>query len=155
MASGHIGLSPGAATEIRGALASDAAEMARLSAELGYPVSLAEMIRRLQRLLADGRHHVLVAADGASLLGWVHVEHRCSLEAGERSELMGMVVDPAARRRGLGRSLVEQAESWSLARGLPAIVVRSNAARELSHPFYEALGYSRSKTQHVYAKRLN
>ncbi len=34
------------------------------------------------------------------------------------------------------------------------MTVRSNAARELSHPFYEALGYARAKTQHVYVKSL-
>ncbi|HEY8519707.1 MAG TPA: hypothetical protein VIN61_06480 [Gammaproteobacteria bacterium] len=32
--------------------------------------------------------------------------------------------------------------------------MRSNTARELSPPFYEALGYSRVKTQHVYTKIL-
>jgi hypothetical protein len=32
--------------------------------------------------------------------------------------------------------------------------VRSNVARELSHPFYESLGYERAKTQHVYRKTL-
>jgi hypothetical protein len=33
-------------------------------------------------------------------------------------------------------------------------MVRSNAARAESHPFYEALGYVRSKTQHVYTKTI-
>jgi len=29
-----------------------------------------------------------------------------------------------------------------------------DVARELSHPFYAALGYARDKTQHVYSKAL-
>jgi GNAT superfamily N-acetyltransferase len=115
-------------------------------------MSTAEMARRLGVLLPNDRHYIAVAATGKDLLGWVHVEHRFSLEAGDRAELMGLVVDSSARRRGVGRELVDVAENWALARGLSAITVRSNAARELSHPFYEALGYSREKTQHVYRK---
>jgi GNAT superfamily N-acetyltransferase len=97
---------------------------------------------------------VAVAATGEDLLGCMHVEHRLSLAEGERAEIMGLVVDPRARGRGLGRDLVNSAESWARARGLSAVTVRSNVARELSHPFYEALGYSREKTQHVYRKSV-
>jgi GNAT superfamily N-acetyltransferase len=67
---------------------------------------------------------------------------------------MGLVIDAGARRQGLGRELVEVAERWAASRGLPSLTVRSNAARELSHPFYLALGYTRDKTQHVYSKKL-
>jgi GNAT superfamily N-acetyltransferase len=143
---------PSARTEIRPAQAADAAEMARLAGVLGYRMSSAEMTRRLAALLANERHCIVVAASGERLLGWMHVEHRSSLEGGERAELMGLVVDSSARRRGLGRALVDVAEKWTLGRGLPSLTVRSNAARELSHPFYESLGYVRSKTQHVYSK---
>lgn len=139
-------------TEIRRAQATDAAEMARLAGELGYPMSSAEMTRRLAQLLPDAHHYIVVVASGARLWGWMHVERRFSLEGGDRAELMGLVVDAGARRRGFGRELVDVAENWTLAQGLSSITVRSNAARELSHPFYVSLGYSRSKTQHVYTK---
>jgi GNAT superfamily N-acetyltransferase len=138
--------------EIRLARIEDAAEIARLASELGYPMATPEMARRLRILLPNELHYIAVAAAGKELLGWVHVEHRFSLEGGDRAELMGLVVDSRARRHGLGRELVDVAESWARTRGLPAVTVRSNAARELSHPFYEALGYSREKTQHVYRK---
>jgi len=142
--------------EIRRAQASDADEMARLSGELGYPMSVDEMRIRLDRLLADARHFIAVAHDGdRRLLGWMHVEHRTSVEGGERAELMGLVVDSSERRRGTGRALVDAAERWAESQGLAALTVRSNVARELSHPFYEALGYVREKTQHVYRKRLH
>jgi GNAT superfamily N-acetyltransferase len=141
--------------EIRRAHPSDAAEMARLSAELGYPISVEEMRARLDQLLSDVRHFIAVAHDeGLRLIGWMHVEHRTSLEGGDRAELMGLVVDTSVRRQGTGRALVDAAEQWSQSQGLAALTVRSNVARELSHPFYEALGYVREKTQHVYRKRL-
>lgn len=140
--------------EIRRAGVADAVELARLAGELGYPMTADEMRQRLAALLPSERHYVAVAANGERLLGWVHVEHRISLEEGARAELMGLIVDSAARRRGLGRELVNVAEQWARARGLPWLVVRSNVAREPAHPFYESLGYARRKSQHVYRKAL-
>jgi GNAT superfamily N-acetyltransferase len=67
---------------------------------------------------------------------------------------MGLVVDSSVRRRGTGRVLVDAAEQWAESQGLAALTIRSNVSRELSHPFYEALGYVREKTQHVYRKRF-
>jgi GNAT superfamily N-acetyltransferase len=129
--------------------------MARLSGELGYPMSIDEMRAALGRLLADPRHFVAVADEGGDrLLGWMHVEHRTSMQSADRAELIGLVVDGAVRRRGAGRALVAEAEQWARAQGLTTLTVRSNVARELSHPFYEALGYVREKTQHVYRKRF-
>lgn len=139
---------------IRRAQPADAAEMARLAGELGYPMAAQEMARRLGELLANERHLVAVSADGGSLRGWVHVEHRFSLEGGDRAELMGLVIDSRWRRGGLGRTLVGVAEAWTRARGIASLTVRSNAARTESHPFYEAIGYTRSKTQHVYVKAI-
>ena len=143
-----------AQTRIRRAQPSDAAEMARLSIQLGYPMTAAEVTKRLTVLLPNERHYIAVAVSGTRMLGRMHVEHRSGIEAGERAELMALVVDADARRAGVGRELVEAAERWALSRGLSSLVVRSNAARELSHPFYLALGYSRDKTQHVYSKAL-
>ena len=141
-------------TEIRRAEIADAPEIARLAGELGYPMSPAEMTRRLTTLLPNEHHYIVVAASSGRLLGWMHVERRFSLEGGDRAELMGLVVDSTARRRGVGRELLVVAENWTRAQGLSSLTVRSNVVRELSHPFYESLGYSRCKTQHVYIKTI-
>ena len=55
---------PSARTEVRPAQGADAPEMARLAGVLGYPMSSAEMTRRLAALLANERHYVVVAASG-------------------------------------------------------------------------------------------
>ena len=141
-------------TVIRRAQLGDAAEMVRLAIQLGYPIPLDEMTTRLATLLLNECHYIAVAVSGARILGRVHVEHRSGIEAGERAELMALVVDADSRRGGVGRELVEAAEHWALSRGLSSLVVRSNVTRSLSHPFYLALGYSRDKTQHVYSKTL-
>lgn len=139
---------------IRPATAPDAAEIARLSTELGYPASAGDVASRLVELLPSSSHFIAVAEDEAGLVGWVAAERRLLLESGERVELVGLIVDERARRGGIGRSLVDAAEQWALGRGLAVISVRSNIARAESHPFYERLGYRRTKTQHAYSKRL-
>jgi GNAT superfamily N-acetyltransferase len=63
-------------------------------------------------------------------------------------------VDPDHRGRGVGRRLVTAVEQWAMTRGLEQMAVRSNIRRAESHPFYERLGYLRTKTQHAYRKRL-
>lgn len=140
---------------IRRARLADASEMSRLAGELGYPMSLGEMQRRMTRLSENPHHCVFVAeSDGNRLLGWMHIEYRLSLEGGERGEVMGLVVDTTARRQGIGRALMKVAEEWAALSGVRELTVRSNLARELSHPFYLALGYAIAKTQRVYTKAI-
>jgi ribosomal protein S18 acetylase RimI-like enzyme len=142
--------------EVRRATMADAAEIARLADQLGYPAAPDETKRRLEVLLESARHHIAVvdAPDGR-LAGWIQVEQALSLEGGDRAEIMGLVVDVAARRRGIGAALVAEAERRAATLGLGIVCVRSNVTRELSHPFYERLGYVREKTQHVYRKRCS
>ena len=156
------------ALRIRAAGESDAAELARLSAQLGYPADARLMIERLAQIGARTDHAVFVAesaaadaqaADGAAdrppaLLGWIHVAYGMRLESGESAEIVGLVVDSGMRRGGVGRQLVEAAERWSRAAGLERIVVRSKAARTEAHSFYPALGYVLTKTQRVYGRPL-
>lgn len=139
---------------IRQATIGDAAGIARLATELGYPSSDVEMAARLGSLLRSDSQFVGVAEDGSNLVGWVAAERRLLLESGTRVELVGLIVGSAARRCGTGRALVAAAEAWALGQGVKVISVRSNVARLESHPFYERLGYARTKTQHAYSKQL-
>lgn len=147
-----------AAPAIRLARAADAAEVARLSAQLGYPAEAAVFAARLQAIAASPRHAVLVAVDAGDetrLLGMVGVEQRLMIEIGERAEIVAMVVDAAARRGGVGRALIQAGCDWARAHGSDAVFLRSNVVRPEAHAFYPALGFERSKTQHVYVKRLD
>jgi GNAT superfamily N-acetyltransferase len=141
--------------KLRAARLDDAAEVARLASELGYPATASDMASRLSRILPMAAHRVCVVEHGSRLLGWIAVEHRMTLESGERVEIVGLVVSAAARQGGVGRALVAEAEQWARGLGAGVITVRSNIARDTSHPFYERLGYVRRKTQHVYHKALD
>jgi len=143
-----------ASIQLRPAELADAAEIARLSGELGYPVSAQVMAGRLTVILPHPMHHISVIAEAGVLLGWIAMERRMTLESGERVEIVGLVVAGATRRGGVGRALVEDAERWARTQGFDVIQVRSNVTRTESHPFYERLGYVRRKSQHVYTKPL-
>ena len=140
---------------IRPASLADAAHLAALSRELGYPVTGDEMAGRLADLLARDGDIVLVAEpEPGQVVGWVHGSEQHLLESARRCELLGLVVDARMRGRGVGRRLLTAVEAWASARGLEQMSVRSNVSRTQSHPFYEHLGYTRVKTQHAYRKRL-
>jgi GNAT superfamily N-acetyltransferase len=133
----------------------DAAEIARLSFELGYPKTTEQTRAALERMLMSPAYFVVVAkAGGGARLGWIAVERRLSLESGESAEITGLVVAATARRMGVGKALVDAAEQWARNAGFDAIRVRSNVTRTESHPFYREIGFRQSKTQHVYIKRI-
>jgi GNAT superfamily N-acetyltransferase len=139
----------------RSATQSDAPRLAQLSDALGYAVDPAIMAERLKRLLERAEDRIFVAQTEARVVGWIHCAEQELLEAGQRCEILGLIVDQAYRSQGVGRVLVSAAEHWALSRGLRQMSVRSNVVRAESHPFYERLGYVRAKTQHAYQKMLS
>jgi GNAT superfamily N-acetyltransferase len=139
---------------IRAARTADAAPMGELSGILGYPVEEETMRNRLQRLSRREGHGVFVAELNGEIIGWIHGAERELVVADKIAEICGLVVADGRRSGGVGRRLVEAVEQWVLGRGLDQVSVRSNVVRTESHPFYEKIGYTRSKTQHVYRKDL-
>ena len=133
----------------------DAARVAVLTTQLGYPVETDEMARRLADVRTGRDDLVLVAVDAAdSVIGWIHVARLALLEAGAVACINGLVVDEPARSVGIGRELVDAAETWARDRGATAIIVRSRSTRERAHRFYERLGYVEIKRSHVFEKPL-
>src|SRR6266513_5601334 len=139
---------------IRPPRVTDAGQLAALTRELGYTTKPQEIVTRIEKASNLPEHFVAVAEIESGVIGWVQAEHRFSMETGEKAELVGLVVRAGARRGGVGRLLVQAAEEWAADRGLSSIVVRSNVVRPESHSFYKRIGYTQSKTQHVYAKPL-
>ena len=113
------------------------------------------MRTRLERLIASPEHLVLIAEVGGNAVGWVTGEVRLLLASEPRVEITGLVVTYARRRAGIGRLLVARVELWALEKGCRELFLRSNVARPEAHPFYESLGYERTKTQHAYKKVLH
>jgi GNAT superfamily N-acetyltransferase len=145
----------GHSVSIRTPTIGDAPRLAQLSSQLGYPASEMDFARRLSHILSRPDHHLLLAESAPELVvGWIHAAEQWVLESEPACEILGLVVDQDHRGQGIGRMLVAAVESWATARGLTAIRVRSNVARAESHPFYQRLGYTPIKSQHVYRKSL-
>jgi GNAT superfamily N-acetyltransferase len=139
---------------IRPAVVGDAAELARLSGQLGYPVASEVLAERVGRTLVRSDQLVMVAHVNGKLCGWLQAHSAEIIESGFRVEIVGLIVDESVRRRGVGRRLVREAENWATSLGAQAVVVRTNIVRAESQMFYSALGYRQTKTQNVYRKVL-
>jgi GNAT superfamily N-acetyltransferase len=133
----------------------DAAAVADLTTQLGYPSSASDISRRFEHIQARRDSRLLVAEDiSRAIVGWIHVQALYALEADGRAEIWGLVVSESARRTGIGRLLIEAAEEWAVAQGFNVMGVRSNRLRTGSHEFYQHLGYEITKTQNVFRKQL-
>jgi GNAT superfamily N-acetyltransferase len=148
-----VSASAATAPSYRRATAADAAQVARLSQQLGYAIAGPHVSGYLARV-DDRAEIVILACDGDAAVGWAHVKRQELLIAEPYAELEGLVVDAGHRRRGIGQELVRRAEAWASERGLATLRLRSNVARVESHPFYLGLGYERTKTSHAYSKTL-
>src|SRR6476619_751274 len=99
---------------VRRAVESDAAELARLTSQLGYPASADEIRARLSRMIGSADDCLFVVEDsGGELAGWIHGFLSQLLESDYRVEIGGLLVDERWRRSGLGRRLVEAVEDWA------------------------------------------
>ena len=139
---------------IRRAVASDAAELARLTTQLGYPASEAAVRARLMRMSDSPEDCILVAEDSSGkLAGWIHGFLSQLLESDYRVEIGGLLVDETRRRNGIGRLLVKAVDDWAVERGAAELSVRCREERAESHKFYESLLFRHTKTQRVFRKR--
>jgi GNAT superfamily N-acetyltransferase len=132
----------------------DAEAAAKLSEELGYPVSSAEMKQRIETLAKLADHVIYVACVAGAVVGWIDVGVSRHLQSEPRAEIGGLVISADVRGRGIGRRLLTCAENWARQRGIRGMVVRSQIAREGAHNFYLREGYARTKTSAVFTKTL-
>jgi GNAT superfamily N-acetyltransferase len=140
--------------KIRRARLSDAARLAELSGQLGYPASRAEIVQRMKRMRPAALHAIFVAESESGVSGWLHVSVTPLLEVALRAEVNGLVVDENMRSLGAGAKLLAAAEQWAAARGCGSMSVRSNMVRERAHAFYLRNGYEHYKTQKAFRKVL-
>ena len=139
----------GSAPRIRSAVAGDAAQLAALSSQLGYPTTPAQARERLV-LLHDPERALLVADGDGGLAGFIDVHVQRVVESDPYGEVGGLVVAQGRRGHGVGAALLAAAAQWCRARGLGRLWIRANLARVGPHEFYEHVGCRRVKDQRVY-----
>jgi predicted N-acetyltransferase YhbS len=141
-----------AEVSIRTARESDAASIAALATELGYPSTEAEILRRLQRIQMRNEGSAIVAELGGGVCGWITVASVNSLTASARAEVAGLIIAQTLRGMGIGSLLLQAAMSWARINGYAEVRVHSNTSRQRAHQFYEREGFDRVKTQALFRK---
>ncbi len=142
-------------TTIRAALSADAAALADLSTQLGYPADAPTVRRRLADIAEYRAGVVLVAVDEHdAVIGFAHASPERFVIAEPFVDLTGLVVAESARGQRVGMALLAAVEAWAREQGFASVRVRSNVARDRAHRFYRREGYVEQKRQAVFAKRL-
>ena len=140
---------------VRKAEISDSDVISKLCGQLGYPASKEDVRNKLQEILSNYEHAVLVAEiEGAGVVGWVHafVKHLFYVETAV--EIGGLVVDENNRKKGTGKALMQGVEQWTKENGYIGVVLRSNEGRKGAHIFYKSIGYSHIKNHLTFYKEL-
>lgn len=140
---------------VRPAALTDAAAVASLSEELGYPTDHETMARRMEEMLAQPHQAIFVACfDRGDVVGWVQVDLLTHLTSPRTAVIAGMVVALEMRNLGIGSRLIAQAEHWAKQQRADKMLVRSRTTREQAHRFYERAGFGRVKVSAVFEKSI-
>ena len=130
---------------VRAPTSADAAAIAELLDQLGYPASAADVTARLERLDAFSYATVLVAEHDRRIVGLVTGHVFPSIHA---TPIVGwlttLVVHSDAHGLGIGRTLAAAVEGWARQQGAVRISVTSGKQRAAAHAFYERIGYERT-----------
>ena len=148
---------------IRPVTQADAVEWSRMRASLYSNPDPREVHDWFDAADAAGIHSVgvavLVADRGDGMLaGFVEIGSRNYAEGCESTPVAyieGWYVDPDARRKGLGRRLIQAAEAWAVAHGFTEMASDTELHNEVSLEAHTALGYEEVERQICFRKRLN
>jgi GNAT superfamily N-acetyltransferase len=132
----------------------DAAQVAVLAEQLGYPCRVDEVRPRIEELLALPDEQLRVARQGERVVGYIHFLLRHSLTGARRVEIAQIVVLEELRGRGIGAAMLELAEEWARSRAVKRMRLLSRATRADAHRLYLKVGYAINKTSHVFEKAL-
>jgi GNAT superfamily N-acetyltransferase len=129
---------------LRPADASDAEAIAALFTDEGYPSGPSDIIDRLGRYASE-HSRVIVAEHEGTLLGFVALHAVPRFEHDDRIlRIMALVVDAGARERGVGHTLMAEAERVAAELGAAFIEVTAGHHRPDARRLYESLGYDAS-----------
>jgi GNAT superfamily N-acetyltransferase len=123
---------------VRRAESRDLPAMAELVSQLGYPVDPERLAARFERL-PDST--TVFVTDDVSGLAALDIRQGLQQDA-PRAQIVALVVDEAARGRGVASELVGAIEDAARAAGCPQLTVVSGDHRPDAHAAYRALGYA-------------
>jgi GNAT superfamily N-acetyltransferase len=141
-----------ATIQLRPAEPADAEAIATLFTDEGYPAGPSDIVVRLERF-GTSQARVIVAEHDGALLGFVAVHALPRFEHDDWIvRILALVVDAGARERGVGRSLMAEAERFGREIGAGFIELTAGHHRPEARQLYESLGYDASVTAYLRKK---
>ena len=138
---------------VRPATAEDGYGLADLLDLLGYPCSAEEAAGRVLTLRDDPNQSLLVADVKGVVVGLVACDLSYYLPLGALTcRITALAVTGQAKRQGIGRLLLREAEALAREAGAVRVELTSATQRTDAHAFYAACGYTEGALRFV--KRL-
>ena len=98
---------------------------------------------RLERILRDDAYHTLVACEDDRIVGFIGTRFGPLYESDDPyGQIMALAVARDRQRGGVGKMLLQAAESNLIQRGARVLVVTSGNHRTDAHAFYAKNGYA-------------
>jgi GNAT superfamily N-acetyltransferase len=136
-------------TVLREALPGDAARIAELFTDEGYPVTPTAVEARLARF-ADEASRVIVADADGTVIGFVALHVMPRFEHDDVVvRVLALVVDAGARERGVGRRLLAEVERLAADSGAAFVEVTAGHHRLDARHLYESVGFDASLTAYL------
>jgi ribosomal protein S18 acetylase RimI-like enzyme len=137
---------------IRPATTDDAQAIAALFTDEGYPAGPSDIVDRLGRFGSE-YSRVLVAEHEGTVLGFIAIHAMPRFEHGDRIvRILALVVDAGARERGVGRTLMAEAERHAGELGAAFVEITAGHHRPDALRLYESLGYDASVAAYLRKK---
>lgn len=114
--------------------------MPQLSPRLGAPSR-----EELRRVAGSETGALLAAVAGERIVGVLMLAWY-DAPSGRKAWIEDVVVDAAARGRGIGEALVREALALACREGVARVMLTSNATRRAAHRLYERMGFVRYET---------
>lgn len=130
---------------IRDATVDDAADVATLLGDLGYPSAVDAVRARLTKLIGRDDYVIRLFVDGDDVLGLIALTLVPTLhEDGPVVQAGALVVRKEARGSGVGRALLAEGDAIAREHGAARITLTSRVDRTEAHAFYAACGFEQT-----------
>jgi len=137
---------------LRHAASTDAAAIAALFTDEGYPAGPSDIVERLEQF-GTPQSRVIVAEHDGAILGFIAVHAMARFEHDDSIlRILALVVDAGARERGVGRTLMAEAERIGRELGAAFVELTAGHHRPEARHLYESLGYDSTVTAYLRKK---
>lgn len=139
--------------KIRSAMEQDTQGIFRLNQAFGFEYPLEATTKKLRAAIADPGQCVLVAEEENGVLsGYIHLQNYDTLYFPHMKNILGLIVLPEYRKRGIASMLLAEAETWAKDTGAAGIRLDSGAERTPAHACYRKAGYAERKLHKNFIK---